>query len=81
MKKSILDLYDMKEKGEQAVWMTAYDAYFASYAQAAGIDMILVGDSLGMAVYGYESTVPVTMDMCVALPSCASGCTAYICDW
>lgn len=64
-KKSILDLYAMKEKGEKAIWMTAYDAPFASYAERAGIDIILVGDSMGMIVYGMDSTVPVTMDMCI----------------
>ncbi len=64
-KKSILDLYEMKEKGEKAAWMTAYDTCFASYAEKAGMDMILVGDSMGMVVYGYEGTVPVTMDMSI----------------
>lgn len=64
-KKTILDLYEMKEKGEKAAWMTAYDTCFASYAEKAGMDMILVGDSMGMVVYGYEGTVPVTMDMSI----------------
>lgn len=64
-KKTILDLYKMKEAGEKAVWMTAYDSCFASYAEKAGMDMILVGDSMGMIVYGYEGTIPVTMDMCI----------------
>lgn len=64
-KKTILDLYKMKEKGEKAVWVTAYDSCFASYAEKAGMDMILVGDSMGMIVYGYRGTTPVTMDMCI----------------
>jgi 3-methyl-2-oxobutanoate hydroxymethyltransferase len=64
-KKTILDLYKMKETGERAVWITAYDSCFASYAEKAGIDMILVGDSMGMMVYGYQGTVPVTMDMSI----------------
>lgn len=64
-KKTIRDLYDMKAKGEKAAWMTAYDSCFASYAEKAGMDMILVGDSMGMIVYGYQGTVPVTMDMCI----------------
>lgn len=64
-KKTILDLYKMKEKGEQIAWMTAYDYPFASYAEKAGMDMILVGDSMGMVVYGFQGTVPVTMDMCI----------------
>lgn len=65
-KKTILDLQQMKARGEKAVWMVLYDACFASYAEQAGMDMILVGDSMGMIVYGYEGTVPVTMDMCIA---------------
>ena len=65
-KKTILDLVNMKENGEQAVWMVLYDACFASYAEEAGMDMILVGDSMGMIVYGWEGTVPVTMDMSIA---------------
>ena len=65
-KKTILDLYKMKENGEKAVWMVMYDSLFASYAEEAGMDMILCGDSMGMIVYGYEGTVPVTMDMSIA---------------
>jgi 3-methyl-2-oxobutanoate hydroxymethyltransferase len=64
-KKSILDLHAMKRRGEKAVWMTAYDAPTAACAEAAGLDMLLVGDSLGMCVYGFENTLPVTMDMCL----------------
>jgi 3-methyl-2-oxobutanoate hydroxymethyltransferase len=64
-KKTILDLYRMKESGEKAVWMTAYDSCFAAYAEKAGMDMLLVGDSMGMMVYGHQGTVQVTMDMCI----------------
>jgi 3-methyl-2-oxobutanoate hydroxymethyltransferase len=55
----------MKEKGQRAVWVTSYDYITAQLAEEAGMDMILVGDSLGMAVYGYPGTVPVTMDQCI----------------
>lgn len=65
-KKSILDLMEMKKKGEKATWVTAYDFPMASFAEQAGIDMILVGDSLGMVVLGYESTIPVTMEDCIS---------------
>jgi 3-methyl-2-oxobutanoate hydroxymethyltransferase len=65
-RKSLLDLYQMKEKGEKIAWLTSYDYPTAQFAQAAGIEMILVGDSLGMCVYGYNGTVPVTMDQCLA---------------
>jgi 3-methyl-2-oxobutanoate hydroxymethyltransferase len=64
MKKKLtrFDLQQMKEKGEKAVWMTAYDFTTALLAEKAGMDMLLVGDSLGMAVYGYPGTLPVTLD-------------------
>ncbi len=65
-KKTILDLQQMKERGEQAAWMVIYDSCMASFAEEAGMDMILVGDSMGMIIYGYEGTVPVTMDMSIA---------------
>ena len=67
MKKKLtrFDLQAMKEKGERVVWMTAYDFITAQLAEEAGMDMLLVGDSLGMAVYGYSGTVPVTMDQCL----------------
>jgi len=64
-KKSLFDLYNMKEKGEKIAWLTSYDYPTAQFAEAAGMDMILVGDSLGMCVYGYNGTVPVTMDQCI----------------
>ena len=66
MKKTILDLYRMKESGEKLTWITAYDAPFASFAEQAGMDMILVGDSMGMVVFGYSSTLPVTMEDCLS---------------
>jgi 3-methyl-2-oxobutanoate hydroxymethyltransferase len=56
---TVLDLKG--RKGARLVMVTAYDAPTARLAAAAGVDMILVGDSLGMAVLGYDSTVPVTM--------------------
>jgi 3-methyl-2-oxobutanoate hydroxymethyltransferase len=59
------DLQQMKDNGRRAVWMTAYDFITAKLAEEAGMDMLLVGDSLGMAVYGYSGTVPVTMDQCI----------------
>ncbi len=64
-KKGRLDLVQMKQSGEKAAWITAYDYPTATFAEAAGMDMILVGDSLGMVVLGYPGTVPVTMDDCI----------------
>ena len=61
------DLLEMKKQGRQCVWVTAYDYPTASFAEAAGMDMILVGDSMGMVVLGYQNTVPVTMEECLIL--------------
>jgi 3-methyl-2-oxobutanoate hydroxymethyltransferase len=55
-------LRKMKQAGERITMVTAYDYPSAQLAEEAGIDMILVGDSLGNAVLGYESTLPVTLD-------------------
>jgi len=64
-KKMIPDFYRMKAAREQSTWLTAYDFPTAQFAEAAGLDMLLVGDSLGMCVYGYPNTIPVTMDQCI----------------
>lgn len=64
-KPTVWDFYEMKKAGKKVTWITAYDYPIASFAEAAGVDMILVGDSLGMVVYGYDGTVPVTMDECI----------------
>jgi len=61
-KVTIGDLMAKKESGKRISMMTAYDCPGASMVDQAGIDVILVGDSLGMVVLGYTSTVPVTMD-------------------
>lgn len=55
----------MKSQAQQIVCLTAYDASFASAMDAAGIDLVLVGDSLGMVVQGHASTLPVTVDQMV----------------
>jgi 3-methyl-2-oxobutanoate hydroxymethyltransferase len=64
-KVTIQTLYEKKRKGEQITWLTAYDFPMAQAQERAGIDIILVGDSLGMTTYGYESTLPVTMDLII----------------
>ncbi|MDO5690150.1 MAG: 3-methyl-2-oxobutanoate hydroxymethyltransferase, partial [Tissierellia bacterium] len=61
-KKTVLDFQKMKRDGEKVAWMTAYDYPMASFSEQAGLDMILVGDSLGMIVMGYDGTIPVTME-------------------
>ena len=64
-KKNVFDFAEMKRRGEQITWITAYDFPTANLAEQAGIDMILVGDSVGMVVYGYPGTLPVTMDQMI----------------
>ncbi len=65
---------EMKAAGERIVMVTAYDTPGARSADAAGVDAILVGDSLGMTVLGYDSTLPVTMgDMVRATAAVARG--------
>ncbi|ATD30477.1 3-methyl-2-oxobutanoate hydroxymethyltransferase [Macrococcoides bohemicum] len=56
------DLYKMKQNGEKITMLTAYDYPSARQVEKAGIDTILVGDSLGMTVLGYDTTVQVTLD-------------------
>ena len=61
-------------KGERFPVVTAYDAPFARCAESAGIDVLLVGDSLGMVVLGYDATTPVGLaDMCRHVAACARG--------
>jgi 3-methyl-2-oxobutanoate hydroxymethyltransferase len=61
-KKTILTLTNNKVKGEKTVLVTAYDYPQSILADRAGVDCILVGDSLGMTQLGYKTTIPVTMD-------------------
>ncbi|MEN8260125.1 MAG: 3-methyl-2-oxobutanoate hydroxymethyltransferase [Pseudomonadota bacterium] len=69
---TILDLADMKRRGTKIACLTAYDASFASLLDQAGVDVILVGDSLGMVIQGHGSTLPVTMDDMVYHTRCVS---------
>ena len=62
MRVTINDIKEMKSKQEKIVMLTAYDYSTAKLVDEAGIPLILVGDSLGMVMLGYESTIPVTMD-------------------
>jgi len=61
-KVTISTLNQMKKAGEKFVCITAYDATFARLVSEAGAETILVGDSLGMVLQGYDSTIPVTVD-------------------
>ena len=59
---SLVTLQKMKDRGEKFACLTAYDSCFAEMVSSAGIEVILVGDSLGMVLQGHDSTLPVTMD-------------------
>jgi 3-methyl-2-oxobutanoate hydroxymethyltransferase len=59
---TVRDFAERKRKGEKIVVMTAYDALFGRLVDESGVDAILVGDSVGTAIMGYPSTLPVTMD-------------------
>lgn len=59
---NVATLAKMKANGEPIACLTAYDASYASLVDAAGVDLVLVGDSLGMVIQGHDTTVPVTVD-------------------
>ena len=65
MKITTTALKEMKDKNEKISMITAYDYAFAQIVDNAGIDIILVGDSLGMVFCGYENTLPVTLDQMI----------------
>lgn len=61
MKTTVLTLKEQKQKGDKITMLTAYDYSTAKIMDEAGIECLLVGDSLGMVMLGYDSTIPVTM--------------------
>lgn len=64
-KVTVRDILKMKRDGKRMVVVTAYDVLFARLVDSAGVDMILVGDSLGNVVAGFETTLPVTLDQMI----------------
>lgn len=69
------NLREMKAAGEKIAVLTAYDYSFSALLDRAGVDIVLVGDSLGMVIQGHDSTLPVTMDDMVYHNACvARGC-------
>ena len=71
-KLTLSNIREMKANGERIACLTAYDAGFSQLLDAAGVDIMLVGDSLGMVVQGKESTLPVTVDEMVYHCRCVS---------
>ncbi len=63
MRITINQIREMKEKGEKITMLTAYDYSTAKIVDQVGIPLILVGDSLGMVILGYETTIPVTLEV------------------
>ena len=61
-KVTVRSLQARKQAGDKIVCLTAYDASFAEVLDSAGVDVVLVGDSLGMVIQGYDTTLPVTVD-------------------
>ncbi len=69
---TVLDLHQKKADNAKIVMVTAYDATMARLVDAAGVDMVLVGDSLGMVVQGHDDTLPVTLDQLVYHTRCVT---------
>jgi len=69
---TVPELHARKARGDKIVMLTAYDASFAALAEAAGVDVLLVGDSLGMVVQGHASTLPVCLDDMVYHTRCVA---------
>src|ERR1700734_2569291 len=68
----IPDLQRKKKLGKKISMLTAYDATMARLLDRAGVDMLLVGDSLGMVILGHDTTIPVTLDAMVHHASAVS---------
>lgn len=76
MRTTLTALQAMRDKGEKIAMLTCYDASFAALLEAQGVDVLLVGDSLGMVLQGRETTLPVTLnDMAYHSACVASGCS------
>ncbi len=72
MRTTLMDLQALHDKGEKIAVLTCYDASFAALLEAGGVDILLVGDSLGMVLQGHETTLPVTLDEMVYHTSCVA---------
>jgi 3-methyl-2-oxobutanoate hydroxymethyltransferase len=72
MRKTLTTLQSMRDKGEKIAVLTCYDASFAALLENNGVDVLLVGDSLGMVIQGRETTLPVTIEQMAYHTSCVA---------
>jgi 3-methyl-2-oxobutanoate hydroxymethyltransferase len=70
MRTTLSKLQSMRDKGEKIAVLTCYDASFATLLETSGVDVLLVGDSLGMVIQGRETTLPVTIEQMAYHTSC-----------
>lgn len=73
MRTTLTNIQTMREKGEKIAVLTCYDASFAALLETGGVDVLLVGDSLGMVLQGHETTLPVTLGEMVYHTTCVAG--------
>lgn len=72
MRSSLTTLNKLRAQGEKLAMLTCYDATFATLLEAQGVDVLLVGDSLGMVLQGFDSTLPVSLDDMVYHTTCVA---------
>ncbi|MEQ1582861.1 MAG: 3-methyl-2-oxobutanoate hydroxymethyltransferase, partial [Candidatus Nitrotoga sp.] len=72
MRTTLTSLQALRDKGEKIAVLTCYDASFAALLEAGGVNVLLVGDSLGMVLQGHETTLPVTLDEMVYHTACVA---------
>ncbi|MGB7651520.1 MAG: 3-methyl-2-oxobutanoate hydroxymethyltransferase [Gallionella sp.] len=72
MRSSLTTLNKLRSQGEKLAMLTCYDATFATLLEAQGVDVLLVGDSLGMVLQGFDSTLPVSLDDMVYHTTCVA---------
>ena len=72
MRTTLTDLQVLRDKGEKIAVLTCYDASFAALLEACGVEVLLVGDSLGMVLQGHETTLPVTLEQMVYHTACVA---------
>ena len=77
-KVTVSQIVDMKRRGEKIAMITCYDYPNALLVDRAGMDIVLVGDSLGMTVLGYPNTLPVTMTEMIVFASAVGSGDAFV---